>query len=118
MLLVSCRQCVLILVSYYWVIEFKSLALTFSPFPAAATSVQISDGGATPTAGQSYTLTCSASGASVTTYQWRKDGTVLSETRPTLSFTPLRLSDAGRYTCEVTADGILLSNSRDITLQS
>ena len=43
---------------------------------------------------------------------------VLSETGPTLSFSPLRLFDAGGYTCEVTVDGILLTNSRAITLQS
>ena len=62
--------------------------------------VQISDGGATPIAGQNYTLTCSVSGgAIVTTYQWEKHHTILSETGPTLSFSPLRQSDAGWYTC-------------------
>ena len=118
MLLVSCRQCVLTLVSYYWVIEFKSLALTFSPLPAATTSVQITGNGVTQNLGQDYTLTCSVSGTSVTTYQWRKDGTVLSEVRPTLSFSPLGLSDAGEYICEVIVYGTLLSTSRAIAPQS
>ena len=71
-----------------------------------------------PAAGQSYTLTCSVSGASVTTYQWRKDGTVLSETRPILSFSPLRLSDAGQYTCEVTVNSITLTDDENVVIMS
>ena len=82
----------------------------------------VSDDG-TPTAGQSYTLMChvSVSGAGHTTinrYQWRKDGTMLPERGPTLSFSPLRLFNAGEYTCWVYVNGTLLSGSRAITLQS
>ena len=63
----------------------------------------ISDGGATPTVGQSYSLTCSVTGGTVNSRQWRKDGAVLSsETAEMLSFSPIRLSDAGRYFCEIT----------------
>ena len=79
--------------------------------------MQISDDGATR-AGQSYTLTCSVSGASVTTYHWRKDGTVLSEIRPILSFSPLRLSDAGQYTCEVTVNSITLTDDENVVIMS
>ena len=85
--------------------------------PVTATVVQISDDGATR-AGQSYTLTCSVSGASVTTYQWRKDGTVLSETGATLSFSPLRMSDAGQYTCEVTVNSMTLTDDKNVVIMS
>ena len=78
----------------------------------------VASGDGTPTAGQSYTLTCSVSGASVTTYQWRKNGTMISETGPTLSFSPLRLSDAGGYTCEVTVDSMTYAASMNITIPS
>ena len=54
-----------------------------------------------PSAGHSYTLMCSLLGANVyMSYQWRKNGGVLNEIGPTLSFLPLRLSDAGEYSCE------------------
>ena len=72
-------------------------------------------GGATPTLGQSYTLSCTAIGTTFTSYQWRKDGGVISgETGPTLSFSPLRLSDAGGYQC---GNGTLFSNDIVITLE-
>ena len=67
----------------------------------------INDGGATPTVGQSYSLTCSVTGGTVSSYQWRKDAAVLDgQTTEVLSFSPLTLSDAGQFTCEinVTAD--------------
>ena len=80
---------------------------------------RISDGGATPTAGQNYTLTCSVSGASVTTYQWRKDGSVIQgETTEKLSFSPLRLSDAGQYTCEVTVNSMTLTDDENVIIMS
>ena len=64
-----------------------------------STCVQITDGVATPTLGQSYSLTCSVARAVVTTFQWSKGGCQLNETGPTLSFQYLRLSDSGAYTC-------------------
>ena len=77
--------------------------------------MQIDDGGLTPVTGQSYTLTCNVSGTTFNIYQWRKDGAVISgETGPTLSFSPLRLPDAGQYSC---GNGTLFSNNRSITLQ-
>ena len=86
--------------------------------PTITVTVAVSGDG-TPTAGQSYTLTCSVSGASVTTYQWRKDGSVLQgETTEMLSFSPLRLSDAGQYTCEVTVNSMTLTDDVDISIPS
>ena len=74
-------------------------------------SVQISDGGATPTAGQNYTLTCSVSRVEnfnpIIAYQWTKNnGTEIQvgTNSNTLSFSPLKLSDAGQYMCQVTVD--------------
>ena len=83
--------------------------------------VHIGDNGATPTLGQSYSLPCEVTGASdpiiSSAYQWRKNGTVIN-TGPTLSFSSLRLSDAGQYTCQVTVDRMMLSSTKVITLTS
>ena len=83
-------------------------------------AVRITGSVATPALGQSYSLTCEVAGASgprpVGAYQWRRNDTVLSETGPTLSFSSLRLSDAGQYTCQVTVDGMMLSRTKDIRL--
>ena len=41
---------------------------------------------------------------------------MLSETGSTVFFSSLRLSDAGRYTCQVTVDEMMLSRTKDIRL--
>ena len=82
-------------------------------------SVQITDGGVTPTVGQSYNLNCSTPGTSVMTFHWIVNGEILhGQTREVLSFSPLRLSDAGKYTCNVTVNSMIYSSSKTITLQS
>ena len=88
--------------------------------PAPSVTVWITGSVATPTLGQSYSLTCDVTGASglVSAYQWRRDDTVLSETGSILSFSPLGLSDAGQYTCQVTVDGMMFSHTKDIRLTS
>ena len=83
-------------------------------FKALPVTAHISDEGI-PTAGQRYSLTCSVSGAeglndTTITYQWTKNNgtqTQVETNSNTLSFSPLRLSDAGEYTCEI----IVISNS-------
>ena len=83
---------------------------------------------ASPAVGIQYTLNCTVSitGADrlipTITYQWFKDNTVVSgETQSTLSFSSLRLSDAGQYRCDVTVSSTLsiinMSNTQDLTLQ-
>ena len=100
--------------------------------PAPDISVQITTSG-DPVVGQSgYSLTCGIIGTGnlspSMTYQWTKnDGTqtiqVGADPR-VLSFSPLRLSDAGRYTCQATVtstylnSGITRTNTQDVTLQS
>ena len=83
---------------------------------------------------QSYSLTC---GVTVTgnpnsfiTYQWIKNNGIQTEdvqagTDPkVLSFSPLRLSDAGWYTCQATVSSPYLNNditdaaSQNVTIQS
>ena len=85
-------------------------------------SVQITGSGATnPTVGQSYILSCIINGTDNDniTYQWRKDGTLLlTETGPALSFSSLRLSNIGRYTCEVTVDGTKFSTVEEFAVAS
>ena len=89
-------------------------------FPAPNVSVQVTDSGATPTAGKDYQLTCSVSGAEnlnpTMAYQWTKNSgssQTQVETSSTLSFTPLRLSDAASYVCEVITSSSYLTG--DIT---
>ena len=75
-------------------------------------TIEVSGSGATPTAGQNYTITCSIFGAEgfTPTYRWLKNGSsIASETDSTLYFPSLRLSNAGRYSCEVTVMSSLLS---------
>lgn len=72
--------------------------------------------GAPPTPGQDYSLTCELSGVNSSftpTYQWKKDGAVVSAERM-LSFSPLRLTDAGRYTCQISLVGMVFSGTKDI----
>ena len=97
-------------------------------------SVEISDSGATPTAGQNYQLRCNAIGADnlnpTTTYRWTKNSgsgqTQVGASSDILSFTPLRLADAASYVCEVTISSNYLTddivamniNPQDIRIQS
>ena len=84
-------------------------------------SFQVTDSGATPTAGESYQLNCSVSGAEnlnpITTYRWTRNSgsgqTQVGANSNTLSFTPLRLTDAASYVCEVTVSSSYLAS--DIT---
>ena len=103
----------------------------FFYFPAPNVSVQVTESGATPTAGEVYLLTCSVSGAGnlnpTTTYRWiRNSGSGQTQvgTSSTLSFTPLRLSDAASYVCEVTISSSYLTgdiamnvNPQDVRIQ-
>ena len=81
-----------------------------SPEPVITAMVS----GGTPTVGESYSLTCTVTGADrlnpTISYQWFKDNTVVSgETQSTLSFSSLSLSDAGQYRCRVTVASALLN---------
>ena len=98
---------------------------------APSVSVQISDSGAIPALGESYQLTCSASGAEnlnpITTYRWtKKSGSGQTQVGDTLSFTSLQLADAASYVCEVNISSNYLTgniiamniNPQDIRIQS
>jgi hypothetical protein len=83
-------------------------------------SVWIHSDGAPPIAGQKYSLTCNISGAEnldpIITYKWLKNnGTqtyyVVGKNSNILSFSSLRLSDAGNYFCEVIVNSRLLHNA-------
>ena len=84
--------------------------LPSSPAPVITAMVS----GGTPTVGESYSLTCTVTGADrlnpTITYQWSK-GTTFVSTQSTLSFSSLRLSDAGKYQCFVTVISTLLSQT-------
>ena len=70
-----------------------------------------------PTAGQTYSLDCSVSGTSnPATYQWfDSNGTQLANTSQ-LQFSPLRVSDAGVYTCRATVEGEVLEGSVTVNI--
>ena len=64
----------------------------------------------TTVAGQSYTLHCNVIGIEkftpILSYKWTKNNgtlTHIGSDSKTLSFSPLRLSDAGQYFCHVAA---------------
>ena len=91
----------------------------------ATASVQITDmdsATGSPTLGQSYSLTCVVTEVdgpiTPAIYQWMKDGIAVDYTGPTLSFSPLRLTDTGQYTCQVTVNGMTFSGTKDIRLPS
>ena len=72
-----------------------------------------------------YSLTCNvAVDASLNsiTYQWTKNNGTQTQvgTDRVLSFSPLRLSDAGQYTCQatVTQCNIIIMETQGVTLQS
>ena len=69
----------------------------------------------TPTAGETYSLDCSVSGTSnLATYQWfDNNGTQLANTSQ-LQLSPLRVSDAGMYTCRATVEGVMLEGSATV----
>ena len=69
-------------------------------------------------AGEDYTLTCQFTGGEAVTpvHQWLKDGSPLAgETSDTLSFSPLRDTYSGGYTCEVTT-GSLTATSASVAI--
>ena len=79
--------------------------------------------------GQSgYSLACDVTvigadaGNPSITYQWTKSNGTQTQvgTDRVLSFSPLRLSDAGRYTCQATVSpcNITKMDTQDVTLQS
>ena len=87
--------------------------MSFSDAPL----VKITDGGETPMAGSDYTLMCNVSSGSGLSLVWMMNGSVLQgQTTETLLFSPLRLSDAGRYTCQVSVGNVIYSDQADLIL--
>ena len=76
----------------------------------------------------SYTLICSVTGDenlnSSVSYRWTKNDDTQAQISEVLSFSSLRLSDAGQYTCRATVSSPYLDNditvvdSQDVTIQS
>ena len=79
----------------------------------------LTQSGGTLTEEQNYMLRCTASGGGsmVYTYMWLKDGSVVSgQNSSTYSFSPLRLTDSGRYSCQVRVGSTTTSTSREVNI--
>ena len=93
-------------------------------FPAPVVTVQIIANGAPVLEQNGYSLTCTVSGTNRLSpsiaYQWTKNNGTQTQIQVgadnVLSFSPLRLSDAGQYTCQATIRSPYLNN--DITMMS
>ena len=80
----------------------------------------------TVTAGQTATFTVSATGDTPLSYQWKKDGNILTDggnisgaTAATLTITNAQASDAGNYTCYVSnGAGDTTSNAATLTVNA
>ena len=75
--------------------------------------------GGTPTEGQNYMLTCTASvgGSMAYTYMWLRNGSVVpGQTSSTYSFTPLEKTDSGQYKCQVRVGSTIMETSREVTI--
>jgi hypothetical protein len=86
-------------------------------------TAQIIPSGA-PTLGQSYTVTCNVrvidNICPLISYRWTKNNGTVTQLEPgtepnTFSFSPLRLSDAGLYTCLATVRSFRTTNDVTIT---
>ncbi len=77
----------------------------------------ITGGGGTLLVGNNHSLTCSVSlGVSTSyTYQWKKNDVMLNQNSYTISFSPLREADVGRYNCQVSV-GAMTITSNDIII--
>ena len=88
---------------------------------SADTILQISDSNVhPPLIGQNYSLRCDILNSVDFdyTFRWKKGDTLLSEVGQDLSFSELRLSDAGQYTCELMAMVTIVSSLLlNLTLQ-
>ena len=76
-------------------------------------------GSGTPTEGQDYMLTCTASGGGsmAYTYMWLRNGSVVSgQTLSTYTFSPLRETDSGQYSCQVRVGSTIMNTSREVTI--
>ena len=92
-----------------------------------SSSIKITASGAKVSGQNGYSVICGVIVTGTTnpsiTYQWTKiigTSTIQVGADRILSFSPLRLSDAGRYTCQATVSpcNITKMNTHDLTLQS
>ena len=87
-------------------------------FESVLESLQIIRSQSTPTLGQNYSLTCHVTQVTFASYQWRKSRENVVSDSSILFFSPLRLSDAGLYTCIATMESRIVNNSETILLKS
>ena len=85
--------------------------------------VNITSKGSIITGGQAFSLKCTISGVEalnpILTYQWIKSNSTgrmqVGSNTSTLSFSSLRLSDAGQYSCQVIVSSFYLRDALNVT---
>ena len=95
---------------------FANNELWYSSLYAVSYTVVITPSG-TPTAGQTYSLSCSLTGTNnAVTYQWLdSNGTHLTNVSQ-LEFPILRASDVGLYTCRATVGSVVVVQTATVNI--
>ena len=97
------------------------MKIHFIILAAAVVTVTVTGNGHPQIAHQNYSLNCTFTGTTspASGYMWLKNGDhIEGEVTPTLSFSSLRLSDAGLYTCEVNINSALFRGNMSVFLPS
>ena len=111
------------------IINTKYYILYTLPYSVSEISVVVTSSGV-PTVGQSYSLTCSVSGADylnpTIVYQWFETGDpgVVLARSVNLQLPPLQLTDDSHYTCQATVsssyltEDLIFNQTQDVTIRS
>ena len=76
-----------------------------------------SESSSIPTAGDTYTLECSVSGAANRViFEWFDDNEILLSNVSLLQFSSLLASHAGTYTCQATVEGVVVKKRMIVTI--
>ena len=121
--------------SSMYIVNIIYVSALFYAVPQISAQITSTPIEVTPIAGQNYTITCVVLGAdnlnSTLTYKWTKSNSSQTLCIPTtnnalFNFSPIKISDAGNYSCEVNNSSnyleesvvVVKSNSKHLQVQS